>query len=100
MANFGNMILQTYAAVNGYSASSQGGSMDYSFTDTDSSVSSGSSSGQGMSTSTYQSIYSRWERQAKSNYESLTLLGGNIRVGMAIRVELPEVTGIQLSIRS
>lgn len=76
LANFGNMILQTYAAVNGYSASSQDGSMDYSFTDTDSSVSSGSSSGQGMSTSTYQSIYSRWERQAKSNYESLTLLGG------------------------
>ena len=76
LANFGNMILQTYAAVNGYSASSQGGSMGYSFTDTDSSVSSGSSSGQGMSTSTYQSIYSRWERQAKSNYESLTLLGG------------------------
>lgn len=76
LANFGNMILQTYAAVNGYSASSQDGSMDYSFTDTDSSVSSGSSSGQEMSTSTYQSIYSRWERQAKSNYESLTLLGG------------------------
>ena len=74
----GQAMIEAGQAITGNTATTTiDTSNDYSYTNNNDvqSVSSSSSEKKKLSYETYKSIYDRWERNAKSCYESLTLLG-------------------------
>ena len=78
LSNFANVFMQAYTGTTGFnqyngdSYGSASASGSYGGYDSSSSASSSSSADSGH----YQSMYDRWARNAESNYNSLTLMGG------------------------